>query len=536
MNFYKSFILLLFLIITQNYLFAQDSLYLVGTVQGEFSGKQIMNVHRTGDINGDGFDDFIISFPEANYCNIYLGSNNFDLVPDIVLNNPNNIHDFGFSLGDAGDVNNDGYDDFIVQGKYNPQFYVGKVFLYLGGENFNNEPFNSFNDHFIQDALGASISSGDINGDGYSDYIIGNPYNWTNGRGRAYLFLGKETLIDTPFVTFISDSLEDLYGSSVSMNGDINGDGFNDLLICVPYWDGGGNDTAKCFIYFGGDSIANNYNYQFDIGFSERIKIIGDVNNDGYDDFLISEGSINPRLYFGSSNFTADSLLEFSAYKKNDNFGFGFGGIGDINNDGYSDFAINIKNFINSQNKMVGKLNIYLGSSVVDTIPDFTLEGETKWGYFGKEVGRLGDINGDGYEEFFVFAPFYPNSDNPTGKVYIYTMKKFIVGIEKGEQDKIQQEFKLYQSYPNPFNPSTTLSYSLPTTSNVKLEIYDVMGRMIKSFTTNTQSSGKHKFVWDGTNSKGVRVSSGIYIYRFEATSLETNEHFIKSAKLMLVK
>ena len=62
------------------------------------------------------------------------------------------------------------------------------------------------------------------------------------------------------------------------------------------------------------------------------------------------------------------------------------------------------------------------------------------------------------------------------------------------------------------------------------------MGRMIKSFTTNTQSSGKHQVVWDGTNSNGVKVSTGIYIYRFEATSIETNEHFVKSAKLLLIK
>ncbi len=94
----------------------------------------------------------------------------------------------------------------------------------------------------------------------------------------------------------------------------------------------------------------------------------------------------------------------------------------------------------------------------------------------------------------------------------------------------------IIDSYPNPFNPSTTISYSLPTSSNVKLEIYDVMGRMIKSFTTNFQSSGTHQVFWNGTNTNGARVATGIYIYRFEATSIETNEHFVKSEKLMLVK
>jgi len=110
---------------------------------------------------------------------------------------------------------------------------------------------------------------------------------------------------------------------------------------------------------------------------------------------------------------------------------------------------------------------------------------------------------------------------------------------EKNEVNALQgsseSSFSI-NSHPNPFNPTTTISYSLPSTSNVKLEIYDVMGRMIKSFSTNSQASGTHQVVWDGTNGNGSRVATGIYIYRFEATSLETNEHFVKSEKLMLIK
>ncbi len=106
----------------------------------------------------------------------------------------------------------------------------------------------------------------------------------------------------------------------------------------------------------------------------------------------------------------------------------------------------------------------------------------------------------------------------------------------KVNETEVTQTAFVIESYPNPFNPSTTLSYSLPSASNVKLVIYDVIGRMIKSFITNSQLSGNHKVVWNGTNNNGVKVSTGIYIYRFEATSLETNEHFVKSEKLMLVK
>ncbi|MCP5375417.1 MAG: tetratricopeptide repeat protein [Rickettsiaceae bacterium] len=92
------------------------------------------------------------------------------------------------------------------------------------------------------------------------------------------------------------------------------------------------------------------------------------------------------------------------------------------------------------------------------------------------------------------------------------------------------------ENYPNPFNPSTTISYSLPSDANVKVVIYDIMGRIIKTLTSETQTSGNHQVVWDGTNLNGARVSSGIYLYRFEATSLKDNNHFEKSNKLMLLK
>ncbi|MCB0746858.1 MAG: T9SS type A sorting domain-containing protein [Ignavibacteriae bacterium] len=92
------------------------------------------------------------------------------------------------------------------------------------------------------------------------------------------------------------------------------------------------------------------------------------------------------------------------------------------------------------------------------------------------------------------------------------------------------------ENYPNPFNPSTTISYSLPSDANVKVVIYDIMGRIIKTLASETQISGNHQVVWDGTNLNGARVSSGIYLYRFEATSLKDNKHFEKSNKLMLLK
>lgn len=100
----------------------------------------------------------------------------------------------------------------------------------------------------------------------------------------------------------------------------------------------------------------------------------------------------------------------------------------------------------------------------------------------------------------------------------------------------IPKEYMLLGNYPNPFNPTTNISYALPYQSSIDLVIYDIMGRVIKSFNISYQSSGYHTLVWDGTNENGTSVSSGVYIYRIIAKSLENTEVFIKSSKLMLLK
>ena len=97
-------------------------------------------------------------------------------------------------------------------------------------------------------------------------------------------------------------------------------------------------------------------------------------------------------------------------------------------------------------------------------------------------------------------------------------------------------EYALLGNYPNPFNPSTNISYSLPFQSSVELTIYDIMGKEVKSFDITSQSSGYQNIVWEGTNENGNPVSSGIYLYRISIKSLENNETFVKTAKLIMLK
>ncbi len=103
-------------------------------------------------------------------------------------------------------------------------------------------------------------------------------------------------------------------------------------------------------------------------------------------------------------------------------------------------------------------------------------------------------------------------------------------------QTGLPKEYELLGNYPNPFNPSTTISYLLPYISQVELKIYDIMGREIKSFNIASQTPGRQTLTWDGTNRNGVPVSSGVYLYRITMKSLENYETFVKTSKLMLLK
>ena len=102
---------------------------------------------------------------------------------------------------------------------------------------------------------------------------------------------------------------------------------------------------------------------------------------------------------------------------------------------------------------------------------------------------------------------------------------------------EIPQTYELLGNYPNPFNPSTTIKYALPYSSDVELTIYDITGKVVKVFSESGQSAGYQNIVWFGNDQNGSKVSSGIYLYKFKATSIDgSNKAFEKTAKLLMLK
>ncbi|MFZ5979800.1 MAG: T9SS type A sorting domain-containing protein [Candidatus Zixiibacteriota bacterium] len=102
--------------------------------------------------------------------------------------------------------------------------------------------------------------------------------------------------------------------------------------------------------------------------------------------------------------------------------------------------------------------------------------------------------------------------------------------VENIDQYLTPEDFRLYENYPNPFNPTTTISYDLPTASQVKLEIINLLGQRVATLVDGYQTAGHQQIDWNGRNDAGQTVSSGVYFYRLTA------DNYVQTKKMILLK
>ena len=208
----------------------------------------------------------------------------------------------GQSVDFAGDVNNDGEDDVIV-GAYGYDIRmssdVGRAYIYHGGTSPNMVADVVLTGEYAGNKFGYSVSdAGNVNNDNYDDVVVGAPgYNNTN-KGRAYIFLGSSsmnnTTADNADVIMTGEANGDQFGFSVSRAGDIENDGNDDVVVGAPNNTAGGTDAGRVYIYHGSSSM----NVREDVVMTGRVvgftgerfgfavADAGDINNDNYDDVL----------------------------------------------------------------------------------------------------------------------------------------------------------------------------------------------------------------------------------------------------------
>jgi len=403
-------------------------------VNGDQAGSNFgYSVASAGDVNGDGYADVIVGiFAEyftttpsgIGAARLYLGSSaGLSTSPAWEGTVPNQFSDYGWSVAPAGDVNGDGYDDVIVGARQFTfdKFQEGAAFVYLGSPaGLSPTEVWRGESHQVEGFYGNAVASaGDVNGDGYDDIIVGdsNYLNSSGFRGRAFAYLGSASGPSTNAVwTFGNeDSFAAGLAYSVASAGDVDGDGYAEVLVGDPDYYGPGNiQSGRVFLFRGspaGPSTAADWvfygteDYTY-LGLS--VASAGDVNGDGYDDVLVGqvrEDLTGPLLFLGSgAGLSQQPTWVAHVEMIGGRLGESVATAGDVNGDGYSDIVIGAPLYDPGTNPE-GRAFIWLGSPTGprDT-PDWI--GSTGHGFsrFGFSVAAAGDVNGDFADDVIVGA------------------------------------------------------------------------------------------------------------------------------------
>lgn len=115
-------------------------------------------------------------------------------------------------------------------------------------------------------------------------------------------------------------------------------------------------------------------------------------------------------------------------------------------------------------------------------------------------------------------------------------VSEVVESVKDTASSSVPAKYSLSSNYPNPFNPSTTIRYDLPEDSFLELRIYSLLGHEVRTLTEGSEAAGFKNVVWDGKNSFGNSVSSGMYFYRLDAISYESDKEFHQTRKMILLR
>lgn len=380
------------------------------------------------DLNGDGIPDYVIGSSQSDnglidaagavfaysgktgaLIRTYQGTQVFEL--------------FGDQVADLGDINFDGIGDFVVtSGFYSPTFTGSSVQVISGADGSQLYFYDASGDY---SNMGIALdSAGDVNADGVPDILIGESHADPLGTGKlgaAYVYSGLD---GTPLHTFHGPAVNSGFGSSAKGAGDVNQDGYDDVVIgALNTTIGGFTFVGTAFVYSGFDgSVLHEWNGSAYLdNFGVSVSGVGDLNLDGYDDVAVGaagndSASPNAGAVFVYSGLTGLPLYTFQGVFQ-DFMGRSLDGPGDCNGDGIPDILIGSFG-PGPSHDWAGRAWLYSG---LDGSLLHQVTGSAAGDYMGQGISGVGDMNGDGAHEILIGAGrTHSGGVSDSGSAFLY--------------------------------------------------------------------------------------------------------------------
>jgi hypothetical protein len=430
--------------------------YVYWFFDGENQGDELgYAVSTAGDVNNDGYDDVIVGAPRAvisatgkvtktGVAYIFYGSSvGLGDEPAWKVGMVDRGDEFGFSVAAAGDLNGDGWDDVAVgapeYGKY-PLPQRGRVYVFYGADAGPSlTPDWTFEIAQAEAKLGISVAgAGDVNGDKYDDLIVGAQLydGGESNEGAAFVFYGSASgLITTTYWMAESDQASALFGGSVSTAGDVNGDGYDDVIVGAAQFDLSETNEGAAFVYHGSEAglpvapawvVAGG---QAEAEFGAAVSTAGDVNGDTYDDVIVgapiydadwADGGSAVVFYGSKLGLSADANWRDTGPHAASGFGRAVAAAGDVNADGYDDVIVGVPFYQHDEPKEGGGF-VYLGSGTgLSRTPGWVVEGNKADAWLGRAVATAGKVNGDDYADILAGAPNFRRDRFYQGRAFAY--------------------------------------------------------------------------------------------------------------------
>lgn len=391
-----------------------------GDSQGDSFGVAVAG---PGDVDGDGFGDVIAGAPTADnqgsdsgMARVFSGATGAVLFS---FNGDSQGDWFGFSVGSPGDVNADGRADLLIGAPRDDAngSDSGTAFVLSG---MNGSVLFTFHGDQAGDNFGHAVAGvGDFDADGRPDFAVGAPLATVSGsrRGRVRVYSGLDASILDSFVGSDSDGQ---FGAAIAGSGDVDGDGLPDILIGAPFEESGGEQTGRAHVYSGSTS---NQLFAFngadkDEQFGRSVAGARDVNGDGRADLMVGAplskaggaDSGQVQVFSGANGNVLLTLIGQSG----GHFGHSVAGPGDVDGNGTPDLIIGAdEDDTNGPNA-----GAVWGFSGATGALLFGIIGQS--GYFGSAVDGVADLNSDGRADFAAGAR--RGGSNTAGLVEVFAL------------------------------------------------------------------------------------------------------------------